>query len=328
MMSEQRDEIKFPAPKLMKVQLGDLTCRFIWNKIRYRPQTEHLHEFIFNALLWTLGEKWHQDQISKPAEERHVIMRWANARYKFLIHAQSLGLTAKDRVIPSGEVRELISLAADVYYLQLVNELPRDLVERLRSYDGFQGARYEIAVAASLVRVGFEIKWKSVPKGQKHYEFDAIHKYTNEEAAIEVKSRHRDGTLHQKGEMPDFSSIRADIFGKYNEAMEQNPGGKPFGVFIDINVPHESDAPIPSRQWISDLLKKVESKQGANFGTTAPNFLVVTNSAWHYEGEYKAEAGEFMIVMPRNPPYPFKNPVTMEAIGRALNVFSAIPDED
>jgi hypothetical protein len=327
-MSEQGDEIRFPAPELIKVQLGDVICRFIWNKIRYRPQTEHLHEFIFNGLLWTLGEKWHKHQISKSAEERHIIMRWANARYEFLTHARSLGLTTKDRVIPSGEVRELLSLAADVYYLQLVNELPRDLVERLKSYDGFQGARYEIAVAASLVRVGFEIKWKRVPKGEKHYEFDAIHKYTNEEVAIEVKSRHREGTLNQKGAMPDFSAIKADIFGKYNEAMEQNPRDKPFGVYIDINLPHESDVPIPSRQWISDLLKKVESQRGAIFGPTSPNFLVVTNSAWHYEGESRAEAGEFMIVMPRNPPHPLKNPVTMEAIGRSLNTFSAIPDED
>lgn len=327
-MNDHIEIIKFPAPELMKFQLGGTTGRIVWDKIHIRPQTEHLHEFIFNVLLWTLGERWHKEQVSKSPEARHMIMRWVYARYEFLTKANAQGLTTKDRITPSGEVRELTSLAADVYYLQLINELPRALVERLRSYDGFQGARYEIAVAASLVRAGFEIKWKSAPKGQKHYEFDAVHKYTGEGIAIETKSRHRKGALHQKGELPDFSSVRADIFGLYNEAMEQNPGDKHFGVFIDINLPHESDAPLPSRQWINDLLQKVESKKSEVFGETAPNFIAVTNSAWHFEGEFRAEAGEFMIVMPRNPPHPFKNPVTMEAVGRALSTFSAIPDEE
>jgi hypothetical protein len=45
----------------------------MWNKIRVRPPAEHLHEFIFNVLLWTLGQKWHKEQVNKSAEERHII---------------------------------------------------------------------------------------------------------------------------------------------------------------------------------------------------------------------------------------------------------------
>src|SRR5438874_2277423 len=91
--AKQIDRIKFPAPALMNFKLGDVTCRSVWNRIHIRPQDEHLHEFIIIVLLWTLGKKWHEEQVKKSADEQHIIMRWLRARYDFLTHARSLGLT-------------------------------------------------------------------------------------------------------------------------------------------------------------------------------------------------------------------------------------------
>lgn len=327
-MVAQIEELKFPAPRLMKFQMGDGTGRIIWNKVHIRPKDEHLHEFIINVLLWTLGEKWHKEQVKKSSEERHVIMRWLYARYNLLTHLSLLGKTPKDKIIPSGEVRELVALAADVYYLQLVNELPRKLVERLRSYEEFQGVRYEIAVAASLVRVGFEIEWIKTQKGAKTHEFDAVHKFTGERISVEAKSRHRPGTLHQKGEIPDLASAKADIFGLYNEAMKQNPSDKPFGVFIDINVPHQHDLPVTAKTWVEDIMQKLNAKQESVFGAAIPTFVVITNSAWHYEGKERAKPGEFMMLIPEHPLHRVNNIVTLEAVNHALTIFSDIPQED
>jgi len=226
-----------------------------------------------------------------------------------------------------------MSLASDVYYLQLVNKLPEPLVERLRNYDEFQGACYEIAIAASLVRVGFEIEWinAKVAKGEKllkHCELNAVHKASGETLAVEAKSRRRTGTLHEKGSRPDFTTAKADIFRLYNKAMQQNPGDKPLRIFRDINLRDEADAPVPARQWIEDLLQKMEYGQEAVFGTDAPTVVVISNSAWHYEGKAPAEKGEYMLIRPPHAPFQFKNPLTIEAIWRALNMFSAIPDEE
>jgi hypothetical protein len=60
-------------------------------------------------------------------------------------------------------------------------------VQRLRSYEAFQGARYEIAVAATFVRCGFDIEWVE-EKAKKHCEFNATHKGTGENIAVETKS--------------------------------------------------------------------------------------------------------------------------------------------
>ncbi len=37
-------------------------------------------------------------------------------------------------IVETGEVRELVSLAADMYYLQLTRELPKSLVKRLKDF--------------------------------------------------------------------------------------------------------------------------------------------------------------------------------------------------
>jgi len=179
---------KFPEPNLNNFRLGEFIGRTIWNKIHWRPKDEHLHEFIFQAMGWTLGNHWIEEQMKMPLSDRHVIMKWTQSRYDFLTKIQKQGYKLGELVIPTGEVRELMSLAADMYFLQIGNELPKNLVKRLKSYDGFQGARFEIAVAASLVRAGFTVQWTDSHNSKKKiHEFDAYQIYTKETIAIEAK---------------------------------------------------------------------------------------------------------------------------------------------
>ncbi len=78
----------------------------------------------------------------------------------------------------------------------------------------------------------------------------------------------------------------------------------------------------------NNLLQKIAEEKEALFGSVAPNFMAVTNSAWHYEAKSDAAPGEYMLVLAPNPSFRFDNPLTLEAVNRALNVFSDIPDED
>jgi hypothetical protein len=223
---------------------------------------------------------------------------------------------------------ELIALARDVYYLQLVHELPTPLRDRLIDYDAFQGARYEIAVAASLVRAGFEIEWLRNRQSKKHCEFNAIHKVTKEVIAVEAKSRRRPGVYHQKGDLPDLGVMKADIFSLYNEATLQNPGDKPFGVFIDINLPSQRDRTTLERDWVKDLLLKINREERSVFGSPPPAFVGITNSGWFYEGKSPAGWGESLAFVLPNASHPLKAPLTIEALHEALKLFSIIPDED
>jgi hypothetical protein len=329
-LNKLQEQHFFPEPQFHSFRLGDVIGRSIWNAIHVRPKDEHLHEFIVNAMLWTLGENWFNEQNKKPLEERHIIMRWLHARYIFLTEAMSRGTKIGDYIQTTGEVRELVSLASDMYYLQLVRELPTPLLERLKNYDGFQGARYEIAVAASLVRSGFEIEWKGHSKGQKIHEFDAIQKYSKETIAIEAKSRRRKGTLHEHGDLPSFDEIKIDIFSLFNKAMMQNPNDKPFGVYIDINLPRPKHFQGINRDWKEIYFEKLQLEGASIFGETPPTFVAITNSAWHYDKDNLTSAGEFYLTVPTSPKvkFPFKNEITLQAIMRSLTKFSQIPKDD
>lgn len=327
---EQHEQRLFPAPLFHNFRLGEVICRSIWNAIHCRPKDEHLHELIVLAMQWTLGENWFNEQMSKPLEERHIIMKWLYARYVFLTEAMKNGAKLGQYIVATGEVRELVSLAADMYYLQLTRELPKSLVKRLKDYNEFQGARYEIAVAAALVRVGFEIHWTNEIKGQKNHEFDAVQKYTKEAIAIEAKSRRRTGTLHEKGEMPSFDEIKLDIFSLMNKAMLQNPNNKPFGIFIDINLPRKQNNQSQDKKWKEMLFEKLRLEGARIFGENPPTFLAVTNSAWHYDKDNTTSAGEFFLSVPTSKDVKFliKNNITFQAITQALTKFSQIPKDD
>lgn len=330
-MAQAKEQQMFPTPQFHSFRLGEAIGRSIWKRIFTRKKTEHLHEFIFHAMFWVFGDKWYKEEKEKPFEQQHIVVRWEQARYDFLGKVQELGLKPNQMVMPTGEVRELLSLAADMYYLQLVDELPKNLVKRLKNPDGFQGARYEIAVAASLVRGGFAIQWtNSHNTNKKIHEFDAFQSYTNETIAIEAKSRRRDGTLHEKGVMPNFDEIKLDIFSLLNKAMKQNPNDKPFGIFIDINLPRPKNLQNSDETWKTIYFEKLKNEGASIFGENPPTFLAITNSAWHYDKDNLTSGGEFFLTIPtsQNVKFPLKNEVTFQSITRALTKFSQIPEDD
>jgi hypothetical protein len=58
----------------------------------------------------------------------------------------------------TGPVTAYLCFSYDLYWLQLVHGLPKSLIKRLCSKEHFQGARYEIAIAATCARAGFQIE--------------------------------------------------------------------------------------------------------------------------------------------------------------------------
>lgn len=316
----------FQGPNMLTTIMGNHKLRFVFNKVHTRPKEEHIHVFLHNCVLWTMGEGWHKGQVNKKPEERHVIMKWIYSHRNTQNELIDLEYKPEDKVLGTGDGIALLSLGSDLLYLEMVNQFPEKIIKKLRSDDLFQGARYEIAIAAALVRVGFDINWIEGERSKKHHEFDAKHKHTKETIAVEAKSKHRKGVLNRAGEAIKIEDIKLDILGLYNEAMEQNPGDKPFVVFIDLNLPSQIEADIPEKKWVQELCSKIMEKQDNFFGNIQPNLLILTNFAWHYEGNAVSKEGEYGIVIPPNPTHPL-NPITLEALKRAVSRFTFIPDE-
>jgi hypothetical protein len=106
-----------------------------------------------------------------------------------------------------------------------------------------------LAVGGCLARLGFAIEWHSA-KTTKHCEFTARHP-GGEVVAVKAKSRHRPGLPH--GESSPPTPQRADIEGLYREALTQNPNDRPFGIFLDVNMPPEPERNGFQKSWVQEV---------------------------------------------------------------------------
>jgi hypothetical protein len=191
-------------------------------------------------------------------------------------------------------------------------------MHRLRNYDGFQGARYEIAIAAAFVKCGFEIEWIE-DKAVKHPEFIARNPLTREEVAVETKSRHRSGVLHQPGTMPPPEELRADVDRLYREALQQDQSNRPFAIFLDVNLP-----PNTTADTVAGWQREIAGRWQPNEQLALLGF---TNFAWHYSRDAEPQAPEFLLSVPITSARPLASTETMKCLRLALDAYGVCASE-
>lgn len=328
-MQRQIEQQNFPGPPLLKFESGNRVLRFVGSMIIQRDKGERLHAFTVHWLYWKFGPEWFKKQDLLPEEDRHVVARWLPLYWKWNNENYLSPQVGPNRKADTpGVVRELLTLASDVYTLLLVEKLPKALLDRLRDIGQYQGARYEVAVAAALVRAGFSINWKKGRGESKIYEFDATHKISKETVAVEAKSKVRKGAIHGKGDMEPFKDARADIIRLYDSAVSKRPGDKPFAVFIDINTPHDLTVIGPYEDWTKQILSLIE-KESLFKDSESPehSVLAITNSAWHYDGTGQTGQGRHILMWSEKGDQPIKHPHTLAAIQYAMTQFGIILDD-
>jgi hypothetical protein len=301
-----------------------------------RPPNETFHEFLLHVLRGTLGGKeWRDSEMAKPEGERHFVMKCFeeyDAFTRSMLTPENRQDEGRWAAQPNGYVLYLLSLAWDVASLINVSNLPDVLVERLRDPVAHQGARYEIAVAATIARLDCEIRFLDEDeelRGQKHVEFVATHRPTGQQIAVEAKSRHRAGVIHQPGEADADDPLRGDaraIRALYKAAVEKAPEGLAFVIFIDVNAPLQLDAEGLDKQWMQDI-KRWMGRMPAPTGEAPDtyNALYVTNFAPHYQGDTLAGRGEWAVIKPFYVANPLESDLT-GMIDHALNHYQRVPE--
>jgi hypothetical protein len=310
------------GPPTIQAIWNDKRFVAIWNKLTIRPPTETFHEFLIEVpLKGTFGETWYKGEMAKTTEaDRHIVVRWLTAfREQQAKHLPANHQKGQVFAAPAtGELTELIALAHDLYLLQKVDRLPDGLVNRLCNHDGFQGARYEIAIAAAFVKSDFEIEWiGDLPV--KHPEFVARNKQTHEEVAVETKSRHRPGVLNEPGTLPTSENLRADVDRLYREALGQDMGKYPFAIFLDVNLP-----PSTASSAIAGWQREITGRWRGNEQLALLGF---TNFAWHYSGTGPTLYPEFILATPPTSVRPLATQKTIEQLRTTLENYGVFPLE-
>ncbi len=258
--------------------------RAVFSKLYYRPLTETFHEFLIQVIKWTFGEPWWRSQVGMIEGQRHIVVRWA---YQYADLTQK-AIWNKDSAPPfavpaNGPTWALLSLGYDLFCLQACNVLPDFVVERLRNRSAYQGARYEIAVAAILMRSGFNITFlDESSKSDKHCEFIATHRSKGIMIGVEAKSRRRPGAVNESGEFSYSEDVRG-LENLVRQAKKQGPAGLPFLIFIDLNLPASPGLPSAERPWMKDVMKLMDRLGVPTAESPDPySALVLTNYAFHF----------------------------------------------
>ena len=276
--------------------------RAVGNQIVFRPESETKQEFFLHVLSNTLGAEWKQKEDDRAEEDRHPIVQWV-AEWDDMRRIGGEGLDRRDEgsghfsVTATGNMHSLIALAYDVYTLRHAMALsPADpIVKRLGSRDQFQGARYELAVAAMMVRSGYRIEW-IIDVSRKLPEFIASR--GDVEVAVEAKSRIRPGMLGSPGERLGEDELKADLSRLLRDALEKETDGRPFVVFLDMNLPPEGER--PTQEWMKHLHDQVLEPLGDSSAENPDRYslVVITNFSWHWHGAEPSVSAEHAMALP------------------------------
>lgn len=323
---------------LRHIQLvhGGKRCRALGSRIFSRDQRETFHEFLVFISTLSIGEEWRKRQAEKPESEWHYIFKCYVKYYEWREKNKcddELRQTGRYSGSPDGYTQYLICLAFDLYALQQTGQLQKGVLDRLKlDGDTFQGARYEIAVASIFARAGFNIdfydehdptKWK----GMRHCEFIATDPGSGVKIAVEAKSRHRPGILHDsRPKNDDRKYLRGDIHPLLRDALGKEVGDNPYMIFIDLNAKPTPEIEFTNKPWIKDIDRVV--KQNIEEGPPEKaNLIAVTNFSYHYQGEAKAERGEVVYVLSPNPKFAIPEEVRNKLL-HVINKYGLVPDLD
>lgn len=283
-------------------------------------------DFLHSYLRGKLGIEWAKAELSKPLNDRHQVLQWVHSIAEHRKAAPHIGENLIS--LSSGYCRAYFLLAYDLYTLDHHSVLQDLLVSRLRKPDQFQGARYELFIAATFIRAGFEVKHDDERDGQtKHPEFVATHRITKLEIDIEVKSKHRDSVLGyqqlraKKGDKP-FSGVPRML-----KSAGEKFRNRPYMIFIDLNLPPPDsiEEAATRRENFHAILQS--SRSLFENGKSKFNIVGFTNYPDHYDGAGAARCGDSYCLFPSLAPL---HPIPMEhaaLIETAIQQYGNVPTE-
>jgi SEC-C motif len=181
------EQAKYRAPEYQEFELGGKKFRIVGRGLYSQRHSGQLGDVIVEHLkTQVLGAKWLEEEGRKSRDKQHVVKRWLDAWYELRRKGQEAARASDTQTysLITGEAQELLALADDVSrVLQLEKKLPKKLRTRLLNRNEFQGARYELAIAATFIRTNFRIEWIDDKTGPvnplgKRCDFNAIHQVT------------------------------------------------------------------------------------------------------------------------------------------------------
>lgn len=280
-----RSNYGFVRP-IIHADFADHKVVVVGSAIHWSKKWRTFPDFLSDYIKKKIPEKWYKSQLEKPLESRHPIAQWY---YRYCEFQQRNNTRDENGLFsgePDGPSLAFLVLAYELYLLEDHLSLQKKLIGRLLLPKGFQGARYEITVAATMIRAGFALGMEEEDDpSRQHPEFIATHTRSGLRVAVEAKSRHREGVLGLPGELHIGDNLAHDVRRLFRDAVAKAANG-PLFIFIDANLPPSVAVEMASSwqpQFTSMVVKEAKpiDENGITVGHPH-NLLMVTNIGYHY----------------------------------------------
>jgi hypothetical protein len=283
-------------------------------------------DFLFDYFIKRVfSTTWGKTEFKKPFAERHPVLQWYDSLCK-LQKQQTPDADGIYGMMPNGAALSYLLLSYDLLTLRQHAALEKELVQRLRRKDQFQGARYELYAIATCIRAGCDVDFEDESDGsRRHVELTATHRATGQKFALEAKSRHRHGILGFEGERVPDEQLKVGIRKLIKDAIEK-PTSEPYLIFLDLNLPPNSASPL-SQEWFEKIGDPVVKEFGQPDGHDPWNMLLFTNTPHHYGDDAAiAPTGNVVSLFGKNPKVAMQNPEVLHGVFEAALKFGNLPN--
>lgn len=273
-----------------------------------------------------MGQKWHDAEKVK-GDDKHPLKVWYDEMFQHGTHKalSSTGMIAQ--IEPWGTLHSLLLLAYDVTVLIQTGNEPKQMLQKLRNKEQFQGMRYEVAVTRLLLQAKYSpnpIDNSKKEKSEITNRSEMVASYIPYQRdpkklgdlSVEAKAIGRENILGKKYGEKILANVRSNL----EKARSQI--ALPGVIFVDLN----QDA--MSHDQATKIVKEIESDlvdYDRDHQTNPANLYVFTNYSWHYKGQEESQSLRSFFDIPRNPTTPV-DPILINEIIDAVSKYPNIPE--
>lgn len=232
------------------------------------------HDFLLEYITLVLGREWGAKELKKSPEERHQIINLFEKLRSF--QKENFDKEKESyRAIATAPAAAYLRIAYDLYVLKHNVGLQSFLIDRLKQVGLFQGARYELYVAASLIKAGFIVEYiDETDKTKTSCEYIATHKETGKKYSVEAKSKHRNGVWGYKDEKQK-NPLNLNINRLIKDAIEKE-ADYPKIIFVDVNLPLEPGE-IFEKPWAQKVISLTNKLEARPYAENKAAYIFYTN---------------------------------------------------
>jgi hypothetical protein len=249
----------------------------VGNRVYAVPKGKTFPDFLVGYLPSIMGQEWFLTEL-KATKNRHPIIEW---HVSFCEHQKKhSSLSEKISSMPeTGLTVCYLGLAYSLYLLQHNVELQERFISRLKDRNNFQGAYYELILANSFIRCGFDLALEDeTDDEQKHCEFSATSKSTGKKYWIEAKARAVEGVLCKTKQNGTPSKDATSSLSVHISKAFKKPAADERLIFADVNDPSNS---LETPEWVDRAERKLRAKE-YNRKSEEIAYVFVTNMNFHH----------------------------------------------